>query len=131
MKRCLLICVIVCSFLIAGLALGSDKKIDPGTAVFAEWTSNGWFHGKVTGPCAAGFQILFDDGDQKCCALMQIAVDMVPAAADVQVGTKVIAQWSDGRFYPGTVGAINGNKYDIQYNDGDKGTLGLSQIRLR
>jgi len=108
---------------------GGGFKI--GDAVYAEWTPNGWYHGKIDKICSAGWHIQFDDGDQKCCTLSQIVKDVVPPKSKVKVGSKVLAQWSNGRFYPGKVKAIAGNVYTIAFNDGDTGTATLAQIRLR
>ena len=102
-----------------------------GDPVFAEWVANGWYHGKIDKKCEAGWHIAFDDGDQKCCTPQQIVLDMVPNAAKVKVGSKVLAQWSDMRFYPGTVKTVSGGNYAIQFDDGDQATVNLSQIRLR
>ncbi|MCC6157639.1 MAG: DUF4537 domain-containing protein [Deltaproteobacteria bacterium] len=106
-------------------------ELKPGTAVFAEWVANGWYHGKIDKKCDAGWHIAFDDGDQKCCTTAQIVADVVPAKAAVAVGAKVLAQWTTGKYYPGKVSAINGANYAIAFDDGDNGTVKLEQIRLR
>ncbi len=108
---------------------GGGYKV--GDAVFAEWVTNGWYHGKIAKTCDAGWHIAFDDGDQKCCSLTQIVKDAVPAANKVKVGKKVLAQWSNGRYYPGRVTAIAGGSYTIKFDDGDQGAVTLNQIRLR
>jgi len=43
----------------------------------------------------------------------------------------VLAQWTNNKYYPGSVTAIAGADYSIQFNDGDKGKVKLNQIRLR
>ena len=35
-----------------------------------------------------------------------------------QLGDKVMAQWSDGRYYPATVVEIDGGQYRVQWDDG-------------
>jgi hypothetical protein len=35
-----------------------------------------------------------------------------------QVGAKVMAQWRNGSYYPGTIVAINGDQYSVQWDDG-------------
>ncbi|MDP8225593.1 MAG: DUF4537 domain-containing protein [Candidatus Lernaella stagnicola] len=130
MSRKLCLFLIVALFIAATVALAGGKFV-VGHAVYAEWTANGWYHGKIAKKCDAGWHIAFDDGDQKCCAPSQIVIDVVPPKAMVKVGVKVLAKWSDGRYYPGTVSAINGNKYSIAFNDGDQGTVSRNQLRLR
>lgn len=113
-----------------GYAAGGGN-FKPGEAVYAEWTPNGWYHGKIDKQCEVGWHIAFDDGDRKCCTPAQIVKDVVPDASKVKVGSKVLAQWQNNRFYPGKVSAISGGVYSISFDDGDKGTAKLSQIRLR
>lgn len=127
-KMGLLSALVVVGLVLAAAGGGIFKVGDP---VFAEWTTNGWYHGKIDKQCEAGWHIAFDDGDQKCCTPQQIVLDIVPKAAKVKVGAKVLAQWSNMRYYPGTVKAITGGNYAIHYDDGDEGTVQLSQIRLR
>lgn len=44
-----------------------------------------------------------------------------PAPHVLAVGDKVSAQWTNGRWYPGTIGSVNDNgTYDIAFDDGDK-----------
>lgn len=102
-----------------------------GDIVWAEWQTNGWYHGTVGEPCGAGFTVNFDDGDVKCCTTAQIVADAVPSAAQVKAGSRVLALWTDGHFYPGTVKAVSGKDYLIDFDDGDKGKATLEQIRLR
>lgn len=132
MKRNLWIAAAVLVLLVVSPALAAGGEgFTPGQAVYAEWTPNGWYHGKITQTCDAGWHILFDDGDQKCCAPAQIVKDVVPNASKVKVGSNVLALWSNGKFYPGKVTAIAAGVYSIAFADGDKGTANLSQIRLR
>ncbi len=129
MKRTIVIVLLVVAALTVTVALAATLKV--GDVVFAEWTTNGWYHGKITKTCAVGFHILFDDGDQKCCTPAQIVKDIVPTPDKVKVGTKVLAQWSNGRFCPGSVTAISAGNYSIHFDDGDNGIVKIEQIRVR
>lgn len=68
--------------------------------------------------------------------LLLLAVLLVaiacPAQADpkprIAVGDSVAAQWSDGNYYVGTVTAINGAKFKILYEDGDRKTVDAAQV---
>jgi len=122
------------SFLITStITLSSaESNIKPGDIVFAEWEKNGWYHGTVGEECGNGrFMILFDDGDTKCCTTYVIVPDVIPPKTSVLPGKAVLAQWSDGKYYPGTVSVTNEDIYNINFDDGDKGKVTLNQIRLR
>ncbi len=113
-----------------GAMAGAQAKLALGTAVWAEWSGGGWYHGKVKGDCSGGYQILFDDGDQSCCTLEQIALDVPPATAALKVGVRVLAKWSDGKYYAGKISGIKGSSFSISYDDGDSGTVSASDIRI-
>ena len=111
--------------------ISASEEISPGDIVFAEWAVNGWYHGTVGDVCGDGsFMIFFDDGDTRCCPVRIIVKDVIPAKTGVLPGKRVLAQWSDGKFYPGTVGVISGDTFNINFDDGDKGKVTLDQIRL-
>ncbi len=112
-------------------ALFSQTALKAGDIVFAEWTPNGWYHGKIEKKCDIGWHVQFDDGDQKCCHPDTIARDAVPAKNLVRKGSLVLAQWTDGRFYPGVVVSVEGDVYSIQFDDGDSRSVGIEMIRLR
>jgi hypothetical protein len=114
-----------------GSALAGGGGFSNGDVVWAEWTSNGWYHGKVDKTCDAGWHVQFDDGDQKCCTGAQIVKDVPPDPSKVKVGSKVLAQWTNQKYYPGKVAAIAGGDYSINFDDGDKGKVKISQIRLK
>jgi len=110
----------------------AESQVKQGDIVFAEWVVNGWYHGRVGHECGDGnFMIFFDDGDTKCCSTGVIVRDVVPGKTGVLPGIAVLARWIDGRYYPGTVSVINGDIYNINFNDGDKVKVTLDQIRLR
>jgi hypothetical protein len=121
--------VAAATILVAGSAIAAGA-LKAGDVVFAEWVSNGWYHGKIDKKCEAGWHIKFDDGDQKCCTPAQVVMDVVPDKAKVKVGSAVLAQWTNQKYYPGKVTAIAADKYSIGFNDGDKGQVVLAQIRL-
>lgn len=119
-----------CLVLVAATATG-QTVLEAGTIVFAEWATNAWYHGKVESTCEDGYQILYDDGDRKCCAPEAVVVDRVPTADEVSVGARVLAQWGTGRFYPGAIASVSDAGYAVNYDDGDRATVRLDQIRLR
>src|SRR5262249_32093987 len=102
-----------------------------GDIVWAEWDNNAWYHGKIAKKTDKGFHIEFDDGDESDVQESQIAIDKEPATKDVKKGTRVLAKWSDDRFYPGKVGEVKEDgTYHIEFDDGDKGDAALKDVRL-
>ena len=116
--------------MITGIA-AAEQGLQKGTIVFAEWFENQWYNGTVQEQCSGGYRILAETGEVKCILLDGLILDIVPDAGDVVIGEPVLAQWGTGLFYPGKISAINGNSYDIQYDDGDQSTVRLNQIRIR
>jgi len=112
------------------LSVMAQPTIPNGTVVFAEWIENAWYHGTIAETCADGYLIVYDDGDTKCCTLAEIVLDALPDQSEVEVGSRVLAQWGMGQFYPGSVSAISDGEYGIAYDDGDRSTVSLAQIRL-
>jgi len=41
------------------------------------------------------------------------------AGSELAVGARVAARWTDGKFYPGRIAALEGGRYSIAYDDGD------------
>ena len=60
-----------------------------------------------------------------------IALDQVPSRSSVRPGSRVIAMWKDGNYYPGKVASVSADSYEIQFDDGDRGSVSLDKIRLR
>lgn len=56
---------------------------------------------------------------------------MDPNPNEIKIGTKVIAHWSGlSAYLPGTVTKIESNKYHVLYEDGDRGTNRVEQMRI-
>ena len=108
----------------------SGTFFSTGERVYAQWKPNAWYAGKVEGTCTIGWEVLFDDGDRKCCSRHHIAADRVPAEDKLNVGARVLALWTDGRYYPGIIAELDGGRYFIQFDDGDTRTVLREEIRL-
>jgi hypothetical protein len=110
--------------------LSADTSLKVGDTVFAEWAHNSWYHGKISKTCEKGWYINFDDGDVKCCSGSEVVMDVVSEATQLTQGKRVLAQWTNGKYYPGTISSVAGEDYNIQFDDGDKGAVKASQIRI-
>ncbi|MEK6795117.1 MAG: hypothetical protein AABZ39_10090 [Spirochaetota bacterium] len=69
-----------------------------------------------------GYRIVFADNDS----------GVIPSARvrtlKLDAGTKVLARWSDGKMYPGTIAKVVGRAYFINFDDGDKGWVSIAGI---
>lgn len=73
-----------------------------------------------------GDSIAHDRSDPDC-----VVFDKDPDPLEIQVGTRVIAHWpSIGAYMAGTVIDVNGNKYHVEYYDGDKRHNAINQMRV-
>lgn len=60
-----------------------------------------------------------------------VVFDMNPNPEDIEINMRVIAHWSSIVAYlSGTVIKIEGQKYYVHYDDGDKGWNNIRQIRI-
>jgi hypothetical protein len=94
-----------------------------GDTVFAFWQGSGHYHiGTIVESTSGMYRVVFADGDQ----------GMIPENkimnADLDEGLKVLAMWTDKRFYPGTIQKIAGLAAYIHFDDGDKGWTSLAGI---
>jgi len=78
---------------------------------------------------------LFDDGDRITHRLDDVAAvfpDEVPTADQVNVATQIVAKWKgSGQYFKGFVTAKpSSSSYEVTFDDGDKGTYTLNQLRI-
>ena len=46
-----------------------------------------------------------------------------------QSGDRVLAQWGDGMWYPARVNRVEGDRVQVNYDDGDVSTISQGQLR--
>ena len=98
--------------------LAFQVEWDPGVGdtVFALWEPNQvYFVGTAVEEKGGRLLVIFEDGEQAWVSRNQAR------PMDVAAGSKVLARWTDGRYYPGTVKRIVGRALYIAYDDGDEG----------
>ena len=105
--------------------------LSKGTKVWAEWTWSKWYHGTIDSVCDDGYMVIFDDGDKKCISSESIAIDKSPSSNEIKNSIKVIAKWSDGIYYSGSINSIEDDKYNILYEDGTLYSVVIDDIRIR
>jgi hypothetical protein len=101
-----------------------------GDKVWAQWRPNDWYPGKVTKATEVGLHVQFDDGDEADLPPSLVAPDKAPQKNEAKAGTRVLALWTDDKFYPGTVTKVADDKFDIKFDDGDERTVGVEDLRL-
>lgn len=89
-----------------------------GDKVLANWKGGSrWWEAKVTGIDGPAISVKYDS-DSTTDALGPLSVSHYPSgAAKVVVGSKVVAKWTNGSYYGGTITAVNGAKATVKWND--------------
>ena len=116
--------ILVCVFTLCASAVAEEAAV--GDTVLAYWKpGDAYFVGTAVEKKDTGFLIVFEDGDTV----------VVPAEKirkyNLKVGTAVLARFSDGEFYRGTIARVVGRACYIHYDDGDKGWVPLSGIAVK
>lgn len=101
-------------------------EVGVGDTVLAYWKEgDAYFIGTAVEKMGGGFLIVFEDGDTAVVDKSKVRSN------DIKVGSKVIARWTDGEYYNGTVAKVVGRAFYIHYDDGDKGWAPFSWIAVR
>jgi hypothetical protein len=94
-------------------------------------TSSGgvWHSGSILGIEGGEARIKWDAGEETSVALLALEPEPVYAGAHA-AGTRVLARWSDGAFYPATVRHFNGTHYEVAWENGASAWLEPGQVKL-
>ena len=103
--------------------------------IIARWTTKKYYGGKVSSITSNQMNVLFDDGDRITHRLDDIAAvfpDEAPTADQVNVATHIVSKWKgSGQYFNGFVTAKpSSSSYEVTFDDGDKETYTLSQLRI-
>lgn len=130
----MLIAVVILALLIAAAAyLFFERRggFSVGDQVYGEWTTKVWYPGKINKTCEKGFNIIYNDGDEKCLSKEELIMDTIPGSAEIKAGNKVIAQYMNGPFYEATVIGIHEDRCQVAYAfDKQVATKKLSEVRI-
>lgn len=108
---------------------------DVGERVMAQWSNGGWYPGKIAKTRQNGgrseYFIRFDDGDEAWVGPDELAA-AGHSGAGIQLGAKVLGDWTEDNWYPGTVTEANSNgtMFFVQFDDGDTKWLPPQKIRV-
>jgi hypothetical protein len=125
-----LVPVVLLLVLVSWNGHAQPPAVKEGEKVWVQWRPNDWYHGTVGKKVPLGIHIEFDDGDKLNVNPSVVAVDRAPGKNAIKVGARVIAQWTDKRYYPGWVSGASDGKFDIQFDDGDSLAVDPDDIRL-
>jgi len=106
------------------------EVLGAGSKVFAQWKDQTWYHGTINNICDQGFNVIFDDGNQKCVGEGQVFFDKSPKEDQLKVGSKVIAKWTGTAYYDAEVIKMNGANYTVRYYDKMERDVSLSELIL-
>jgi hypothetical protein len=108
------------------LALASAAAAqEPGDRVLALWPADGmWYPARIEARNGDEFQLAYDDGDVGSLRGDQF----VPL--HWEAGSALQCNWRNaGRYYPGVIERIDGERIDFLYEDGDRETMTISRCR--
>ncbi|XP_066924456.1 band 4.1-like protein 5 [Clytia hemisphaerica] len=104
-----------------------------GSNVWARAVNGDYYRGVVTA-LTDKVHVKFEDGETISHERKEeeaLVYDMAPNPNEIKIGTRVIAHWSGVAAYlPGAVTKIEGNKYQVLYDDGDRLGNRLEQMRI-
>jgi len=104
-----------------------------GSNVWARAVNGDYYRGAVTA-LTDKVHVKFENGDTIAHDRADedaLVYDMDPNPNDIKIATRVIAHWSGVAAYlSGSITKIEGNKYHVLYDDGDRGTNRLEQMRI-
>jgi hypothetical protein len=116
-------------------AAPAEEPFKIGEQIWSLWDDGRAHHGKIKRINTDGsFRISWDETDDSDwpANLVSRTKPAPPAVTGLQVGDRVDGLWSDNRWYPGKVGAVNPDgTYAINFDDGDKAALDGHHVRRR
>ena len=88
-----------------------------------------WYSGRVARVSEARVEVIWDvSGERSEVALAELEPEPSYPGA-FSTGTRLMAQWPDGGFYPATVRVFNGTHYEVEWADGKTSWLSPGQVR--
>ena len=103
--------------------------------VFVRWKGGPEFYpGEITEKRDEVIKVLYEDGDEETTSIRLARLqrdEWFPPSeiGDLRTGTRVLACWFDGNWYPGFVFAIDGKRVHTLFDDGDQALLTPERIR--
>lgn len=139
MKR-LLAVMVMAAFAVPALVLAEQCKepakvdLKTGMKVVAQWQGDNWWLAKISSINKNGLiNVTYSDntkgsGKKKDQVAYYIYGDPGTPPPCFKEGDKVVAQWKGDSWWKARIDKIDGNKADITYSDGEKGTRKLTDM---
>lgn len=139
MKKILFV-LLVAAFVAPAVTMAADKCQEPksadlkaGTKVVAQWQGDSWWLAKIDSVNKGLYNVTYSDNtkgknkkkDQVAYYIYSNSGTMPPCFKE---GDSVIAQWKGDNWWKATITSIKGDKADVTYSDGEKGTRLLTQM---
>lgn len=119
-----------CLAVYLGFGCARIEPLKPGDAVWAQWTPELWYHGRIESTCERGFKIRFDAQDEKCSPPEELAKDITPTRLAMNSGTRVLAPSPEGYYRRAVVLDEKGWKYEVEFVDGARGEFQIKELRV-
>lgn len=138
MKKILFV-LLVAMLIVPSLALAQKcqepgkTELKPGMKVVAQWQGDSWWLAKIDNISKGRFNVTYSDmtkgknknKDQVAFYIYENSGTPPPC---FKVGDKVVAQWKGDNWWKATITSIKGDKANITYSDGEKGTRKLTDM---
>jgi hypothetical protein len=106
--------------------------LKPGMKVVAQWQGDSWWLAKIDNISKGRYNVTYSDNTKgKNKGKDQIAYYIYENTSKppcFKEGDKVIAQWKGDNWWKATITSIKGDKANITYSDGEKGTRKLTEM---
>lgn len=106
------------------------ETLQPGDAVWVQWTPEIWYHGRIEAACERGFKVRLDDQDEKCSPLTELAKDITPTRSKIQAQTNLLCRKGDGQYYPCLLLHRDGLHFKVRFSDQNEARLPLNDLRI-
>lgn len=87
-----------------------------GQQVSAQWSDGNWYLAKIDSVSGNTFNVTYADGEKGAVKMEEIR--SIPSNMALKAGDRVLAVWSEARFYGGVVQSVDADGATIKWDDG-------------
>lgn len=110
----------------------TEQVSGAGLRVMGQWSDGKWYPGVIDQERHGLVHVAFDDGDTMWAEPHAVSRETDPPddqGGRLQAGSRVTAQWNDGRWYSGKLDQRFGRIWHVRYDDGERAWLPASKIQ--
>jgi len=100
---------------------GTAPNFTVGKTVAAKWSDDNYYLAKIKAVTDGKYEIDYEDGSQG--TVSEEEMKEIPAKPVLNVGDKVLAVWSGGKFYSGTVEEVKAKGAIVKWDDGSEPSM--------